>query len=79
MQSSRQIEEASLDQRRRHRFGFALGLSVRQARRHFLAIQSSYYRGVLSKLVHYPNESHELFHKASLNTNILKKKGFWVC
>jgi len=39
MQDSRQIEEARMDPRRRHRFGFALGFSVRQAGRHFLAVQ----------------------------------------
>jgi hypothetical protein len=39
VQSSGQVEEARVDQRRRHRFGFSMGFSVRQAGRHFLAIQ----------------------------------------
>ena len=39
VQNSRQIEEASVDSRRGYSFGFALGFSVRQAWRHFLAVQ----------------------------------------
>ena len=35
----RKVEEKSVDQRRRHYFGFSMGVSVGQTRRHFLAIQ----------------------------------------
>jgi len=41
VQGSRQTEETSTDQRRRCCFGFSLGVSVGQTRRHFLAIQEA--------------------------------------